>query len=124
MRDWIHVDDHNSAVWAIIDRGQTGETYLIGADGEVDNRGVVSQVLELMERPGDDFDHVTDRPGHDRRYAIDWARLRDELGWQPQYRDFRSGLAATIEWYRDNEAWWRPQKAAAEARYAATEQVL
>jgi dTDP-glucose 4,6-dehydratase len=124
VRDWIHVDDHNSAVWVIIDRGQMGETYLIGADGEVDNRGVVSQVLELMGRPGDDFDHVTDRPGHDRRYAIDWARLRDELGWQPQYRDFRSGLAATIEWYRDNEAWWRPQKAAAEARYAATEQVL
>jgi dTDP-glucose 4,6-dehydratase len=124
VRDWIHVDDHNSAVWVIIDRGQMGETYLIGADGEVDNRRVVSQVLELMGRPGDDFDHVTDRPGHDRRYAIDWARLRDELGWQPQYRDFRSGLAVTIEWYRDNEAWWRPQKAAAEARYAATEQVL
>jgi dTDP-glucose 4,6-dehydratase len=124
VRDWIHVDDHNSAVWAIIDRGQMGETYLIGADGEVDNRGVVSQVLELMGRPGDDFDHVTDRPGHDRRYAIDWTRLRDELGWQPQYRDFRSGLAVTIEWYRDNEAWWRPQKAAAEARYAATERVL
>lgn len=124
VRDWIHVDDHNSAVWAVIDRGQIGETYLIGADGEVDNRGVVSQVLELMGRPGDDFDHVTDRPGHDRRYAIDWARLRDELGWQPQYRDFRSGLAATIEWYRDNEAWWRPQKAAAEARYAATEKLL
>ncbi|WP_157075005.1 dTDP-glucose 4,6-dehydratase, partial [Janibacter limosus] len=124
VRDWIHVDDHNSAVWAIIDRGRMGETYLIGADGEVDNRRVVEAVLRQMGRGSDEFDHVTDRPGHDRRYAIDWTRLRDELDWQPQYRDFEAGLAATIDWYRDNEAWWRPQKAAAEARYAATERVL
>ncbi|WP_157075029.1 dTDP-glucose 4,6-dehydratase, partial [Janibacter limosus] len=124
VRDWIHVDDHNSAVWSIIDRGQMGETYLIGADGEVDNRTVVESVLTLMGRPGDELDHVTDRPGHDRRYAIDWTRLREELGWQPQYRDFSSGLAATIDWYRANEAWWRPQKAAAEERYARSERVL
>ena len=124
VRDWIHVDDHNGAVWAIIDRGVAGETYLIGADGEVDNRTVVRDILELMGRPGDDFDHVTDRPGHDRRYAIDATRLRKEFGWEPVYRDFRSGLAATIEWYRDNEAWWRPHKDAAEARYARTERVL
>ena len=124
VRDWIHVDDHNSAVWTIIDRGVAGETYLIGADGEVDNRRVVEAVLELMGRPRDDYDHVTDRPGHDRRYAIDAGRLRTELGWEPRYRDFRSGLAATIDWYRANEAWWRPQKDAAEARYARTERVL
>ena len=124
MRDWIHVDDHNSAVWAIIDRGRMGETYLIGADGEVDNKTVVAEILALMGRKPDDFDHVTDRPGHDRRYAIDWTRLRDELGWQPEYRDFRSGLAATIDWYRANEDWWRPQKSATEARYATAEQVL
>lgn len=124
VRDWIHVDDHNSAVWTIIDRGVAGETYLIGADGEVDNRRVVEAVLELMGRPRDDYDHVTDRPGHDRRYAIDAGRLRSELGWEPRYRDFRSGLAATIDWYRANEAWWRPQKDAAEARYARTERVL
>ena len=67
---------------------------------------------------------VTDRPGHDRRYAIDWSRLRDELGWQPRYRDFRSGLAATIDWYRTHEEWWRPQKSATEARYARSEKVL
>ena len=124
VRDWIHVDDHNSAVWAIIDRGRMGETYLIGADGEVDNRRVVEAVLRQMGRGSDEFDHVTDRPGHDRRYAIDWTRLRDELGWRPQYRDFEAGLAAMVEWYRDNEGWWRPQKAAAEARYATTERVL
>ncbi len=124
VRDWIHVDDHNSAVWTIIDRGRLGETYLIGADGEVDNRRVVEAVLRLMGRSADDFDHVTDRPGHDRRYTIDASRLRSELGWEPAYGDFEAGLAATIEWYRDNEAWWRPQKAAAEERYSATERVL
>jgi dTDP-glucose 4,6-dehydratase len=124
VRDWIHVDDHNSAVWAIIDRGQLGETYLIGADGEVDNTTVVESVLDLMGREAGDYDHVTDRPGHDRRYAIDWSRLREELGWQPRYRDFRSGLAATIDWYRTHEEWWRPQKSATEARYARSEKVL
>ncbi|MFX4285453.1 dTDP-glucose 4,6-dehydratase [Janibacter sp. G349] len=123
VRDWIHVDDHNSAVWAIIDRGQLGETYLIGADGEVDNKTVVESVLELMGREAG-YDHVTDRPGHDRRYAIDWSRLREELGWEPRYRDFRSGLAATIEWYRAHEDWWRPHKTATEARYARSEKVL
>ena len=124
VRDWIHVDDHNSAVWVIIDRGQLGETYLIGADGEVDNKTVVETVLDLMGREAGDYDHVTDRPGHDRRYAIDWSRLRDELGWQPRYRDFRSGLAATIDWYRAHEDWWRPHKSATEARYARSEKVL
>lgn len=124
VRDWIHVDDHNSAVWAIIERGRIGETYLIGADGEVDNLTVIRDILDLMGQPVDAFDHVTDRAGHDLRYAIDSTRLRTELGWEPQYRDFRSGLAATIDWYRDNESWWRPMKAATEAAYAATQQVV
>ena len=124
VRDWIHVDDHNDAVWTIIDRGQIGETYLIGADGEVDNRTVVETVLELLGQPADAFDFVTDRPGHDRRYAIDSTRLRTELGWRPQYVDFRSGVQATIDWYRDNTAWWQPGKQAVEAGYAATQQVI
>ena len=71
-----------------------------------------------MGRPRDAYDHVNDRAGHDLRYAIDSTKLRTELGWEPQYRDFRAGLAQTIEWYRANEAWWRPQKAATEAKYA------
>lgn len=124
VRDWIHVDDHNDAVWAIIDGGRIGETYLIGADGEVDNRTVVETVLELLGEPRDAFDFVTDRPGHDRRYAIDSTRLRTELGWQPNYVDFRSGLAATVEWYRDHPDWWRSRKDAVEANYAATEKVI
>lgn len=118
VRDWIHVEDHNAAVWTIIEKGRIGETYLIGADGEQNNRDVVELILELMGHPRDAYDLVSDRPGHDMRYAIDATRLREELGWTPRYGSFRDGLAATVEWYRANEAWWRPQKDATEARYA------
>ena len=118
VRDWIHVDDHSSAVWEILTRGRLGETYLIGADGERDNVTVLRDILRAMGRPEDDFDWVRDRPGHDRRYAIDASKLRRELGWEPKHADFAKGLAATIEWYRRNEAWWRPAKEVTEARYA------
>lgn len=118
VRDWIHVEDHNSAVWAIIERGRIGETYLIGADGEENNKAVVELILELTGQPRDAYDLVSDRPGHDLRYAIDSTKLREELGWTPRYENFRAGLEATIAWYRENEAWWRPQKDATEAKYA------
>ena len=119
VRDWIHADDHSSAVWTILNRGQIGETYLIGADGEKNNLDVVRLILEHFGRPADDFDHVTDRAGHDLRYAIDSTRLRTELGWQPQYADFEAGLKSTIEWYVAHEDWWRPHKQSVEAAYAA-----
>ena len=93
VRDWIHVDDHNRAVWRILTDGEIGRTYLIGADGERDNLSVMRTMLRLMGRDPDDFDHVTDRVGHDLRYAIDAAPLRDELGWTPQHTDFESGCA-------------------------------
>lgn len=118
VRDWIHVDDHSSAVWEILTRGRIGETYLIGADGERSNIDVLRAILECMDEPADAFDWVRDRPGHDRRYAIDPTKLRRELGWHPVHTDFASGLAATIEWYRNNEPWWRPAKEAVEAKYA------
>ncbi|BDZ53894.1 dTDP-glucose 4,6-dehydratase [Agromyces marinus] len=118
VRDWIHVDDHNSAVLAILERGRIGETYLIGANGERSNREVVETLLELLGRPRDEYDLVGDRPGHDLRYAIDASKLRAETGWEPRFTDFRDGLERTIEWYRANEAWWAPHKDAAEARYA------
>ena len=118
VRDWIHVEDHNSAVWRILRDGAPGRTYLIGADGERDNRSVLRLILELMDRDPDDFDHVTDRAGHDLRYAIDATALRTELGWAPRHTDFAEGLRATIEWYRDNEWWWSPLKAGVEAGYA------
>jgi dTDP-glucose 4,6-dehydratase len=122
VRDWIHVDDHNDAVWTIIDGGRVGETYLIGADGEQSNRAVLELILELMGRPSDWYDQVTDRAGHDLRYAIDATKLRTELGWQPQYRDLRDGLEQTVAWYTANRSWWEPVKAEVEARYAVAGQ--
>ena len=119
VRDWVHVEDHSSAVWEVLTRGRTGETYLVGADGERDNLAVLRAILRAMGRPEDDFDWVRDRPGHDRRYAIDPTKLRRELGWEPRHTDFEAGLAETIRWYEENEAWWRPAKEATEARYAA-----
>jgi dTDP-glucose 4,6-dehydratase len=119
VRDWIHADDHSSAVLTILDKGVLGETYLIGADGEKNNKQVVEQILAELGQPTDAYDLVTDRPGHDLRYAIDSTRLRTELGWQPQFADFAEGLRSTIAWYRDNEAWWAPQKEATEAKYRA-----
>lgn len=119
VRDWIHADDHSSAVLTILDKGVAGETYLIGADGEKDNKTVVELILTLMGQSADAYDHVTDRAGHDLRYAIDSTKLRTELGWQPQYRDFEAGLAATVDWYKANEAWWAPAKDGVEAFYAS-----
>lgn len=119
VRDWIHADDHSSAVLTILDRGEIGETYLVGADGEKNNKDVVELILEILGEPRDAYDHVTDRAGHDLRYAIDSTKLRTELGWTPSFQDFESGLAATIDWYRENEAWWAPAKDATEAFYAS-----
>ena len=119
VRDWIHTEDHSSAVWTILTRGVVGETYLIGADGEKNNIDVLHAILEGMGKDADDFDWVRDRPGHDRRYAIDSSKLRRELGWMPAHTDFAEGLAATIAWYRENEDWWRPVKEATEKKYAA-----
>jgi dTDP-glucose 4,6-dehydratase len=118
VRDWIHADDHSAAVLLISEQGRIGETYLVGADGEKNNQQVVETILTLLGQPRDAYDHVTDRVGHDLRYAIDSSKLRAELGWQPNYSDFESGLADTIKWYQANEAWWRPQKAETEAKYA------
>ena len=91
----------------------------MGADGERDNTAVMRDILRAMGRPEDAFDWVRDRPGHDRRYAIDPTKLRRELGWRPRHTDFAEGLDQTIAWYRDNEDWWRPAKEATEAKYAA-----
>jgi dTDP-glucose 4,6-dehydratase len=117
VRDWIHVEDHNDAVRRILRGGQIGRTYLIGAEGERDNLSVLQTLLQLMDRDPDDFDYVIDRAGHDLRYAIDPTVLCDELNWAPKHTDLTEGLRATIEWYRENEPWWGPLKAAVEARY-------
>jgi dTDP-glucose 4,6-dehydratase len=119
VRDWIHVDDHNDAVITILEQGRLGETYLIGADGEQSNRGIIALLLELMGKPADWFEHVNDRPGHDLRYAIDSSKLRAETGWQPRYRDIRAGLQATIDWYAAHRDWWQAAKERTEQAYAA-----
>jgi dTDP-glucose 4,6-dehydratase len=119
VRDWIHVDDHSSALLTILERGRIGETYLVGADGERTNLEVVRSLLRLLGRPNDDYELVADRAGHDQRYAIESGKLRLELGWEPRLGDLDQGLAETVEWYRTHRDWWAPQKAATEAAYAA-----
>src|SRR5450756_2052081 len=111
------INKNNDAVVTILEKGQLGETYLIGADGEMNNRQIVAMLLELMGKPADWFDLVSDRPGHDMRYAIDSSKLRAETGWSPKYQDIRAGLTQTIQWYRDHESWWAPTKARTEQTY-------
>ena len=118
VRDWIHVDDHNDAVIAIIEAGRPGETYLIGADGEENNRHIVELLLEIMGRSPGWYDLVPDRPGHDLRYAIDSTKLRSETGWLPRYADIEAGLSATVDWYTAHEPWWQAAKASTEQGYA------
>lgn len=117
VRDWIHVDDHNSAVITIIENGKNGETYLIGANGEKNNKTVVESILDIMGKDPNGYEHVNDRPGHDMRYAIDNTKLVKELGWSPIYTDFAEGLKNTVEWYKNNESWWKSQKTETEEKY-------
>lgn len=118
VRDWIHTEDHSSAVWAILTKGRMGETYLIGADGEKSNLDVLRAILGAFGKDEDDFEWVKDRPGHDRRYAIDSTKLKNELGWRPEHTDFFQGLTQAIEWYKAHEEWWQPAKKATEEKYA------
>jgi dTDP-glucose 4,6-dehydratase len=118
VREWTHVDDHNAAVHLVLEKGRSGETYVIGSGDERSNREVFEMILELMGKPRDWYDHVTDRAGHDVRYSNDSTRIRSELGWKPRYTSLRDGLAATIGWYRDNRDWWEPVKMQTESAYA------
>jgi len=119
VRDWIHADDHSSAVLRIVERGAIGETYLIGADGEKSNLEVLQIILDRMGQSSDSFDFVADRPGHDLRYAIDSTKLRTDLQWQPRYTSFAEGIEATIDWYTEHSAWWENDKSSVEAFYRA-----
>ena len=106
VRDWLHVDDHCRALDLLIDQGERGETYNVGGGNEVTNLDLTRRLLALLDRPESLITPVTDRPGHDRRYALDTSKLR-ALGWKPQV-SFDDGLRATVEWYVGNDAWWRP----------------
>jgi dTDP-glucose 4,6-dehydratase len=109
VRDWIYVEDHCAALGAILETGTPGEVYNVGADQELTNLDLTHRILAACDRDESFIEYVKDRPGHDRRYAIDSNKIRTELGWSPQ-RDFDQALAETVDWYRQNEAWWRAIK--------------
>jgi dTDP-glucose 4,6-dehydratase len=123
VRDWLHVEDHAEALVAVLERGRTGQSYNIGGNAERTNLAVVETICDLLDRRRPLAEgrsrrslitFVEDRPGHDRRYAIDASKIAGELGWRPKH-SFESGIAATVDWYLDNEVWWRPIR---EGRYA------
>jgi dTDP-glucose 4,6-dehydratase len=107
VRDWIHVEDHCRAILAVLRNGRPGEVYNIGADAELQNIAVVELILETLGKPHELIGYVTDRLGHDRRYAIDSAKVRSELGWKPQQTP-REGIVETVRWYLENREWWEP----------------
>ena len=109
VRDWLHVDDHCRGVLLVLESGRAGEIYNIGGGTELTNRDLTDRLLALCGRDTSMIEPVTDRLGHDRRYSVDCSKIKDELGYEPQV-GFDEGLAATVQWYRDNEEWWRPLK--------------
>lgn len=110
VRDWLYVEDHCRAIDAVLSRGKVGETYCVGGlTRDINNVTVVKKILAMMGKSDDMIEFVKDRPGHDRRYAIDWMKIKTELGWKPQH-DFDTWLVHTIEWYKTHESWWRPLK--------------
>lgn len=117
VRDWLHVEDHCRAIEVVLQNGTVGETYLVGGvTRDISNLEVSKLVLQDMGQGEDKIEYVKDRPGHDRRYAVDWSKINKELGWEPKY-SFEEWLKATVAWYQQNEAWWRPLKASAEKIY-------
>lgn len=106
IRDWIHVKDHCRAIDLVMREGKEGEIYNIGANSERTNLEITREILRILQKPESLISFVRDRPGHDRRYAIDSSKIREELGWQPQY-DFTTGLKETVRWYQENTGWWK-----------------
>jgi dTDP-glucose 4,6-dehydratase len=105
VRDWIHVEDHCRGLLAALERGEPGQVYNFGGSSERHNIDIVRQVLDLLRKPHALITHVKDRPGHDRRYAIDAGKAQERLGWAPRRR-FEHGLAETVQWYVQNRPWW------------------
>ncbi len=105
IRDWLHVEDHCQAIDLVLHNGRNGEVYNVGGNNERTNIDIVKTILKALDKPESLIKYVKDRPGHDRRYAIDATKLRTELGWTPKY-NFETGIAQTIQWYLDNKEWW------------------
>jgi dTDP-glucose 4,6-dehydratase len=116
IRDWLHVRDHCEAITTVLEHGKPGEVYNIGGDSEKENLWIIQTLLQLLDRPSELITHVKDRPGHDRRYAIDHSRITDELGWQPRI-DLKQGLQSTVQWYLDNQPWWQEIKSGEYLKY-------
>lgn len=122
VRDWLHVLDHCRAIDAILQSGKVGETYLVGGmTKDISNLEVANMLIAYMEAGEDKIEFVKDRPGHDRRYAVDWSKINQELGWEPEH-SFEEWLQETVDWYKENESWWRPLKQEAEGIYKRTNQ--
>jgi dTDP-glucose 4,6-dehydratase len=109
VRDWLYVKDHCEAIDVIIHNGKIGETYCIGGDSEKTNKEIALKILEIMGKTQEEIEYVTDRPGHDKRYSIDFSKIKEKLEWQPKI-DFIDGIKKTIEWYQNNESWWKSIK--------------
>jgi len=110
VRDWLYAEDHVRAIETVLKGGKVGETYCVGSLTEdITNVDVIKKILSVMGKDESLIEHVKDRPGHDRRYALDWSKIKNELGWKPFF-GFDEWLLKTIEWYKANEAWWRPLK--------------
>jgi dTDP-glucose 4,6-dehydratase len=117
IRDWLYVEDHCDAIWTVLNKGRFGEVYNIGGNNEITNRVITETILREMNCPWDQHvTYVKDRPGHDRRYAIDATKIKNELGWTPKYR-FEEAIKTTIQWYRDHESWWRNIKSGEYLKY-------
>ena len=110
VRDWLHVDDHCRGIYAVLTKGRSGQIYNIGGGRELTNLEITDLILQAMGADSSAIEYVEDRKGHDLRYSVDWSKTKNELGYEPQVT-FEQGLAQTIQWYRDNETWWKPLKA-------------
>lgn len=116
VRDWLYVEDHARAIFRILEKGRLGETYCIGGNGERENIAIVQELLRLLGKDENSIQYVKDRPGHDRRYAIDFSKIQSELGWEPTVT-LEEGLAKTVEWFKANEAWWKNVKSGEYQKY-------
>ena len=110
IRDWLHVDDHCRGIYAVLTKGRAGQTYNIGGGRELTNLEITDLILQAMGADETSIEYVEDRKGHDLRYSVDWSKSKNELGYEPQVT-FEQGLAQTIQWYKENESWWKPLKA-------------
>ncbi len=117
IRDWLHVEDHCDGIWTVLTKGKPGEVYNVGGNNEITNRKITETILKEMGKSWDEsVQYVKDRPGHDRRYAIDAGKIKRDLGWEPKHR-FDQSIKSTIQWYKDHQDWWRAIKSGEYLKY-------